>query len=410
MNHLFPKIRVKLCSVTLFLTLLVVICPPSTSVSKYPLLIVVSFDGFRWDYLNKTDTPNFDKIIANGVKAPCIEARFITKTFPNHHSIATGLYEETHGIVANSFYDPVLNDVFSLSDTGPEWWDTGAVPVWVGNQLSDSDRFSGGMMWPGTNAWIKNQTAFHVRNYDDTLPWNTRVDEVIQWLLDVDTPANCVYMYFENPDSAAHEFGPNSPQVVLEIQRADSIIGYLVASLKAAGLYDQINIIITSDHGMAEVPAENTIDLTTLVDTSLFQSYGSSPVWSILPNEGLDDVVYESLKNASLNLSFEVYKKEDIPEVYHYQNNRRIMPILVVSNDHWDILPYTPYPPTQPVTGNHGYNNSLTDMHPFFMAIGPDFKSNYLSTPFRNIDIYPLVCCLIGIQPMPNNEIGRAHV
>lgn len=141
-------------------------------------------------------------------------------------------------------------------------------------------------MWPGTNAWIKNQTAYHFQVYNKDMPWNLRVDEAINWLLDDSTPANCIYLYFENPDSVGHEFGPDSPEVVLEIERADHITGYLVDSLKNAGLFDQINIIITSDHGMSDVPAENTIDLTTLVDTSLFQSYGSSPVWGILPNEG----------------------------------------------------------------------------------------------------------------------------
>lgn len=100
-------------------------------ISTYPLLIIISFDGFRYDYLNKTDAPNLAKLASDGVRAPWIEPRFITKTFPNHFSIATGLYEESHGIVGNNFFDPVLNDTFRLGRNESEWWDTGAIPLWV---------------------------------------------------------------------------------------------------------------------------------------------------------------------------------------------------------------------------------------------------------------------------------------
>ncbi|GAB6029723.1 Bis(5'-adenosyl)-triphosphatase enpp4, variant 2 [Chamberlinius hualienensis] len=312
---------------------------PMPHLSEHPLLLVVSFDGFRYDYLTKTDTPNFDRLISDGVTVPWIEARFTTKTFPNHHSIATGVYEETHGIVANNFYDPVLNQSFDLDYTGAEWWDVdGVIPVYTANQMAGSGRHSGGMMWPGTNAWIKNQTCDAFHDYDDSISWFWRVDTVINWFLDPARPVNVVYLYFEEPDSTAHTYGPDSEEVIEQIQRADNITGYLRSRLESVGLWDQINLIITSDHGMASVPHENVIYMADIIDTSTFQYYGSSPVYSIQANDPADnDAIYEILYNASLTRPYTVYKKEDIPEVYHYQNNRRILPILIVADDTWDI-------------------------------------------------------------------------
>lgn len=388
---------------TLLVLLVVFLRSCLCAVSKSPLLIVVSFDGFRYDYLNKTDTPNFGRLAADGVRAPWIEARFITKTFPNHFSIATGLYEESHGIVANTFYDPILNDTFHLGDTDAKWWDTGAVPIWVSNQLAGPGRYSGGMMWPGTDALIRNQTTFHLVPYDKSKPYYERVDEVVFWLTNDTMPANCVFLYFEEPDSTGHRYGPDSPEVAEQIRRADNVTGYLIAKLTEADLFDKVNLIITSDHGMTDIPNSQVIDMSSFVDSNTYMAFGTTPVWGILPRPGKEEEVYNSFLNASKTMNFEVYKKEDIPEVYHYKNNRRIQPILVVSNEHWDIEQNLNNFYETPVHGNHGYNNSISSMHPFFIAHGPDFKKGYLSQPFRNIDIYPLACHLLGIKQRANN-------
>ncbi|GAB6032703.1 ectonucleotide pyrophosphatase phosphodiesterase [Chamberlinius hualienensis] len=360
-------------------------------------VLIISFDGFRHDYLTMTETPNFDQLIAGGVKAPWIEPRFITKTFPNHHSIATGLYEESHGIVANIFYDPIINKTFEPKSIESEWWDTGAVPLWITNQ--ENGGVSGGNMWPGVEAPIRNQTPIHLLPFNNTLSWFVKVDYVIKWLTDAEKPANLIYLYFNEPDSTGHEYGPESTEIKEAIKRTDNITGYLISQLKNNDLFDKVNIIITSDHGMTSTPSEKFIDLNSiLVPHNNYQLFSSSPVLHVLPKEGQFDHVYNSLVNATQWQPFTVYKKEEIPEEYHYRNNRRIMPILLVADEHWAISESIP---TE--LGNHGYNNSLPSMRPFFVAHGPAFKSGFVSKPFRNIDIYPLACYILSIQPMPNN-------
>ena len=69
-------------------------------------LLLISLDGFRWDYLHRNLTlDNFHAFAADGVHAKWMTNQFQTKTFPNHWTMVTGLYEESHGIVANKFWD-----------------------------------------------------------------------------------------------------------------------------------------------------------------------------------------------------------------------------------------------------------------------------------------------------------------
>lgn len=100
--------------------------------SSDPLLLVVSLDGFWYKYLDLYDTPNLRELASKGARAEYMKNVYVTKTFPNHFTIATGLYEESHGIVGNSMYDPLLNETFHLSNTQTRWWDNGkVVPIWV---------------------------------------------------------------------------------------------------------------------------------------------------------------------------------------------------------------------------------------------------------------------------------------
>ena len=95
----------------------------TNSTNSLPLLLIISLDGFRWDYPDIYNLPHFNSILKRGVRVKHIDNSFATVTFPSHFTIATGLYEETHGIVANHIYDPILNEVgtvTTMNDT--KWW------------------------------------------------------------------------------------------------------------------------------------------------------------------------------------------------------------------------------------------------------------------------------------------------
>ena len=264
-------------------------------------VLLISFDGFRYDYLKKTresgrSTTNFDQLRYGGVEAEYVKNNFVTDTFPNHYSIVTGYFEESHGIVSNIFYDPVLNDTFNYSTSKDSiWWNNGttnqgAEPVWITNEKAPhpllSKRRSGVLFWPGGQVGLHGTRASYWKTYNDSLPDKTRVDTIINWFTDKYKPINLGLLYFSEPDGLGHKVGPNSDKILDLIVELDDIVGYLIRELEKAHLFEEMNIIITSDHGMAEIDSKNVIELDKYVDPSLYFLVGESPVFNVRPREG----------------------------------------------------------------------------------------------------------------------------
>nr|XP_039259773.1 ectonucleotide pyrophosphatase/phosphodiesterase family member 5-like [Styela clava] len=372
-----------------------------------PKLLLISFDGFRWDYLSKTDTPNFDRITNNGVRAKWIKDSFTSLTFPNHYTIATGLYEESHGIVANIFYDPVFNETFQIGNEttvldGKFW---GGEPIWVTNQLQGGR--TGVYYWPGSEAEIKgvrpNIYEKYIQQEVSMALWRNRTDTVIEWLTDPENVVDLALLYFKEPDHTGHIYGPESPEVVQMIQQCDNITGYILDQIEEHGLSNLLNIIITSDHGMTGMNRSRFITLDDHIDTHqtkhLINYIVGTSVWP-KSGENITEELYKNLSSIDPE-HVQVWMKKDIPPEYHYANNRRIAPILMSANEGWGIKEN--WNDTHYLLGRHGFNNSKMDMHPFFVATGPVFKKGFISEPFENVNIYSLMCHILGINPAPNN-------
>ncbi|KAK3774569.1 hypothetical protein RRG08_034999 [Elysia crispata] len=369
-------------------------------------LLLISFDGFRWNYLQRTETPNFDKFVKGGVSAKYgIKDAFVTKTFPNHFTLVTGLWEESHGIVNNEMYDPDLNETFSPSNTkaqtDPAWYSIGAEPIWVTNQLEKLEGRSGVIMWIGGGASIKWVNPSRFIPFNSSVQDHSKVDTIIEWFTD-QYPINLGLMYFMQPDYDGHMHGPESEEVTKRIAQLDEVVGYLLNQLEAKDLLKDMNIIITSDHGFSSTPRENAINLNDFVEPTSYTLEGLTPIANIWPHEGKLEEIFQNLtKGAAQNGNFTVYKREDIPAHFHYNKNRRIPPILAVAKDHFSFV--TDKEPVPASLGNHGYDNRNQNMHPFFLAMGPSFKKNYSVDSFNNVDVYPLMCQLLQLTPAPNN-------
>ncbi|XP_031721985.1 ectonucleotide pyrophosphatase/phosphodiesterase family member 5 [Anarrhichthys ocellatus] len=362
-------------------------------------LLLVSFDGFRWDYINRVPTPNFHNLIDNGVMVEHVENVYITKTFPNHYSLVTGLYAETHGIVANEMYDPALNRSFSMETDSiyeSRWWEE-AVPLWVTIQKAGGR--SGAAMWPGSDVKIHGVFPNRYLPYNASVSFETRVERIIEWFsAPKEEAVDFGVLYWEEPDESGHSLGPESSLMDPVIADIDEKLGFLINELKKAGLYQSVNLIVTSDHGMAQLSPDKIIELDEYVSRDLYTWVDKSPVVALLPKEGKFDKVYSKLVDANPNMV--VYKKEDLPERFHYQHNIRIMPILIESKEGWTIMQNRTGPF---MLGNHGYDNTLRSMQPVFVAHGPAFRQNYLKTSMRSVDLYPLMCHILSIHPLPNN-------
>uniref|UniRef100_A0A7N6C405 AP3A hydrolase n=1 Tax=Anabas testudineus TaxID=64144 RepID=A0A7N6C405_ANATE len=368
-------------------------CRSGPSCCSCPLM------AFRWDYLDRVPTPNFRILIDDGVMVEQVENAYITKTFPNHYSLVTGLYAETHGIVANEMYDPVLNQSFSMETDSiydSRWWEE-AVPLWVTIQKAGGR--SGAAMWPGSDVKIHGMFPNQYLPYNASVSFETRVERIIEWFSGPKEEAvDFGVLYWEEPDESGHKFGPQSSSMDEVIVGIDEKLGFLINELKKAGLYEKVNLVVTSDHGMTQLFTDNIIELDEYVDRDLYTWVDKSPVVGILPKEGKLDEVYSKLVDANPNMV--VFKKEEIPEHFHYRHNTRIMPIIIEAKEGWTIMQNRSGPF---MFGNHGYDNTLRSMHPVFVARGPAFRQNYVKTSMRSVDLYPLMCHILSIRPQPNN-------
>ncbi|CAC5386744.1 ENPP5 [Mytilus coruscus] len=361
-------------------------------------VLLVSMDGFRWDYLNRVPTPNFDRLARHGTKIEYIDNTFVTETFPCHYSIATGLFEESHGIIGNFMYDPVFNTSFDFNTREPRWWN-GAEPIWVTARRQNLTSASYG--WPGGDVVIRGFRPNIWFPYSKTVQFRDRIDVTIDWL--TVKKIDFVALYFQEPDPTGHQYGIYSNEILEKVKELDNSIGYLLDKFDSQNLWGQVNLIVTSDHGMTGVDYVNkAVDIRNYVNmTNIRRTVESGPVMHIQPVDGKVDEVIQSLYNVR---HMTAYKKADIPERWHFKNNRRVMPIFLLAERGWLITTNkTELAIYYGGSGAHGYDNKLLSMKPIFIARGPNITENHVAPTIRNIDIYPMICKLLGIEPSPNN-------
>ncbi|XP_013401538.1 ectonucleotide pyrophosphatase/phosphodiesterase family member 7 [Lingula anatina] len=360
-------------------------------------LLLVSFDGFRWDYLDKVDTPNFDRMARRGVKAKYMTPAFPTLTLPAHHTIATGLYPESHGVVHNIMYDPDLNETITRETRNEsKWWDTGPHPYGL-----QPGRKSATFNYYGGEVKIKNYTATYFVSEDPVNSSVTREEGVkaaIAWLTE---GVAFVAVHFSEPDHVGHAYGPDSDEVKQQITNADETLGRLLDKIEASQLSNKVNIIVTSDHGMANIYRDKKVQLYDFINpddvTYIVANYG--PLAMILPREGRLEPVLQLLQNASVHMK--VYRKENVPNRLHFSSNNRILPIIAMTEDPWEI--FTVFDGTKLEAGGHGFDNDDVNMRTIFLAEGPSFKKNLIVDPFESVQLYELMCHVIGLNPAPNN-------
>ncbi len=367
--------------------------------TEKPIVIMVSFDGFRYDYMENVDTPHFDFVRENGVKAESLQPVFPSLTFPNHYSLATGAYTGTHGITANTFYNRQTEEVYSMYDASTvqdaKWY--GAEPIWVTAERQNIR--SASFFWIGSEAPILGIYPSIYKKYNGKIPFKTRVDSVITWLkLPEEIRPQLVMLYFSEPDHTGHRQGPDSPKIPEVVEEMDSILGYLLNQIQTLTIADNINLIIVSDHGMASVDTSRFIvldDYISQMDDIYVEGDGSFSQIDINSHDYVLTFMNESRRIPHLT----AYSKESIPLRFHFINHNTA-DFLLVADDGWFISTneYLEYG-FPSVRGMHGYDPKSKLMHGIFYAYGTKFKANLQIDSFELIHIYPLVCEILDIKP-----------
>ena len=371
---------------------------------------MVSFDAFRHDYLDRFHPPAFMEVAAHGLRASALIPSFPSKTFPNHYTLATGLYPGHHGITGNAFYDPARQEWYRLGDEKAvrdgSWY--GGEPIWVTAERNGVK--SGVYFWTGSEARIGGVRPSYMIPYDAKVANATRVSTIASWLRKpADARPHLLLLYLSDVDDTTHRYGPDAPQTAVAVASVDRALRQLMDSISAMPFADSINLVLVSDHGMAQVRPEKVMAVSDLlaragVDTTHMEVSDNGPTLSIWFGadsarlRAAEKVVNEAHGHAH------AYQRSETPPDWHMRDNPRAGDLLVVADEGFLVQRRASDKPPQ--AGAHGYDPSLPDMQGIFLAAGPNIRALGVVAPFENVDVYPFLASLLRLERVPQVD-GR---
>lgn len=383
---------------------------PLLAQRERPYVVLVSIDGFRYDYAERYKTPNILAMRDAGAAAESMIPSFPSVTFPNHISITTGLYPEHHGIVGNAFYDPARKESYGMrnSATDGSWYQ--GTPMWVLAEKQGVKAAS--MFWPTADAEIQGVRPSYWKLYDGSFPNEQRVQQVIDWLkLPADQRPHFITLYFSDVDSAGHRYGPEAEETHQAALKVDAMIGKLREGLAPLGL--PVNVILVADHGM-QLVTDGEVDLSPYVDQTQVKVVLEGPAAWIYGNtpEAIEKT-YQAMKGKSPR--FEVYRRAEVPAHLHFGDNPRCGDLVAIVNQ--ASIFTLPRPdqdkgrgPRTPPKGEHGYDpQKFKTMHATFYAIGPNVKPKTKIPSFENVNVYPFMAKILGLT-LPEKQDGSFSV
>ena len=372
-----------------------------------PLVILLSIDGFRPDYLARELTPHLAAIAADGVRAEAMRPAFPSLTFPNHYSLVTGLVPDHHGLINNTMVDAEIpGERFTLRNRdaveNPAWWNDGQ-PLW--NTMRKEGLRSATMFWPGSEAAIHGHHPDYWLTFNQEMTPAARVQQVLDW---VDLPSaerpNFITLYFDEVDQKGHVHGPDSDEVNLALAHTDHAIGQLISGLKQRDAWRHTNLVVVSDHGMAKTPAGQSLALDDYVPRKLFELVTIGPLAGIEPRKGtaaaLDAAMSKPIEHA------QCWRKDKVPSRFRYGSHRRVPAWICLADEGWNIVDrelMRRYGDRKANLGAHGYDPALDSMAALFIAHGPDFRRGVVIAELDTVDVYPLLARLLRITPEIND-------
>lgn len=375
---------------------------PAERKAEWGTVILVGFDGFRWDTIDRYPAPHLRALADRGVRAS-MRTRFPSITFPNFYAMATGLNPESSGVVSNAMYDPELDQDFGArSWTDSRWW--GGEPIWA--TLQRQGGIAGVTSWIGSEAgdgWRRPMYNMSYSPFAHDLGYEARLAHVFRLL---DLPAHrrpqLVTLYHDEVDVLAQDHGLNTPEEAAAVARHDALVGALVQGLAERGLLDSVHIVVVGDHGMVEVGENQTLFIDDFLAEGSYRqqaaNFGASlNIWPV----GVSEAEMRA-RLERMGPGVRVYGRDEIPEHFHNRDHRRTPPLLVVAEEGWKLC-LRDDARCNRFRAIHGYDNALPSMNATFIAAGPRLRSGARLPLVDNIDVYPLLAELLGVRPAPND-------
>ncbi|KAF0875524.1 ENPP1 phosphodiesterase, partial [Crocuta crocuta] len=378
---------------------------------EMPPTLLFSLDGFRAEYLHTWGglLPVISRLKNCGTYARNMRPVYPTKTFPNHYSIVTGLYPESHGIIDNKIYDPKINAFFALKSKevyNPKWYK--GEPIWI--TAKSQGLKSASFFWPGSDVEINGIRPDIYKMYNSSIPFEERILAVLKWLqLPKGERPHFYTLYLEEPDSSGHSYGPVSSEVIRALQRVDNMVGMLMDGLKTLNLHQCLNLILVSDHGMEQGNCKKFVYLNKYLGDVKNIKIVYGPAARLRPTDVPDKYFSFDYEDVARNLScrepnqhFKPYLKHFLPKRLHFAKNDRIEPLTFYLDPQWQLA-LSPSEGKHCGIGFHGSDNIISNMQALFIGYGPGFKHSFEVDSFENIEVYNLMCDLLNLIPAPNN-------
>ena len=371
-------------------------------------VLLISLDAFRADYLERGLTPRLTRLAREGVRAEWMTPSYPSLTFPSHYTVVTGLVPDRHGIVHNTMRDATLG-AFSLSNReavgNGAWW--GGEPIWITAEKAGLP--TAPFFWPGSEAEIHGVRPARWKAYDEEVPVSARVDTVLEWLSEEGTTRpRVVTLYSETLDAAGHSHGPDSDELRAGLREVDADIGRLLDGLAKRSLLGTVNLIITSDHGMATVRPGNVVAIEDMVDRTDAAVVTSGQSVGFNPLPGREREAHARLVGA--HDRYDCWPKRDLPKRWRYGSHPRVPAIVCQMHEGWDAVTRASLAkrPAGATRGSHGFDPALPSMRAVFIASGPSFRSGLVVPAINNVDVYPLLASLLGLAPRDHDGDPRA--
>lgn len=416
MKNLYCSNWLKIVSISL-VVLGMGIAETAKAQERESYVILVSLDGYRYDYTRLYEPENLSRLIIDGVAAEALLPSYPSKTFPNHYTIATGMLPGSHGLVDNSFYDPVFDENYAINNRdavqSAKWY--AGTPIWV---LAEQQGLrAASYFFVGTEAPIQGKHPSYYYPYSAEVSNLTRISKVFEWLsLPSEKRPRLITLYFSDMDDVGHRYGPsNSGKIAQTLNKLDKELGALIEGVKSFDL--DIHLVFVSDHGMVDVPKGNLLDLDRIIEG----------VTGKVLNDGALAHVYLSDVRELESVKQQMEKQEPRikvvqPSMEGYYGNsaefsHRLGDLLIVPD-----LGYYLATPSDHIRyqnrsavfgtdtfGEHGYGSKYPEMKGIFYAWGPRVKKGLVVPEFSNIHIYPFLCYLLGLTP-PDEIQGDPNV
>lgn len=365
-----------------------------------PYVILISADGFRYDYAKKYHAKNILKLAEKGVSAKAMIPSYPSITGPNHYTMITGLFPSHTGFVDNYFYDEKRKDTFGMSVQSKisdgSW--LGGIPLW--SLAEKQGTLAASLFWVASNSDAGGTRPTYYYNYHEKFTADEKINIVLNWLkLPEDKRPHLITFYFPEVDKNGHLYGTESPELREAVEFVDDAVGKLIQKVNELQL-PNVNFIFVSDHGMIDVDLENPLEIPEiLLDKNRFTYFNAQTLLRVMvKNEAEVKQVYRELKKNKTK-DYQVYLAEKFPAKLHYRTSDdrfgRIGQILLVPNAPKVFLESG----SKKTPGKHGYNPfKVPEMKASFAAFGPAFKEGKKIGKFRNVNLYPMVAEILGLK------------